>query len=72
MLRTVPMSMELRIRRLEGISKMSEEIPKGVSLSRASLSGDFGANTYGQVPENAARRMTTLKPGENLMMETNS
>ena len=31
------MSMELRIRRLEGISKMSEEIPKGVSLSRASL-----------------------------------
>ena len=51
---------------------MSEEIPKGVSFSRASLGGDFWANTYGQVPENAARRMTTLKPGENLMMETNS
>ena len=29
MLRTVPMSMELRIRRLGWISKMSEEIPKG-------------------------------------------
>ena len=31
------MSMELRIRRLEGISKMSEEIPKGVSFSREVL-----------------------------------